>query len=112
VNKLAPQFDGFSLVHLAFGAWAASHGVTFRDLLIVHTAWEVIEAFFIERYFGTPVTFRPEPLGDRIGDTISAAAGWALVRSVDETGQTTRAIHAPDLREHRQEEARPYPKGS
>ena len=83
-------FDAWSLAHLAFGMWAGDRGWGLGKLLVAHTAWEFTEKYFCERYLQPVLTRHPvynfpgifyyEPLTDRIGDTLSASAGWALTR--------------------------------
>lgn len=74
--------DLWTLVHLGFGAWAGSEGWSLGKLLVVHTAWELVEAGVIEpQRRGQPAaSFGPEPWTDRLLDTGAAAAGWALTR--------------------------------
>jgi hypothetical protein len=75
-NKYA--FDRFSVVHAGFGAWAASRGFGLIPTLLMHTAWEVVEAHYHEKRSPDRFVFRPEPIYNRIGDTIAALVGWAM----------------------------------
>ena len=74
--------DIWTLGHLAFGAWSGYEGWSFGKMLVVHTAWEALEASVGERYFreSMPWAFSPEPWGDRVLDTVAASAGWSLVQ--------------------------------
>lgn len=71
-------FDRFSIVHAGFGVWAGARGFGFLPTLALHTVWEIIEAVVHERYSRDHFTFQPEPMMNRIGDTVSCMAGWAL----------------------------------
>jgi len=74
----AGAFDRFSLVHAAFGAWAGSRGFGLLPVLVMHTAWEVVEALYHEKYSPDRFVFQPEPMYNRVGDTIATLVGWAL----------------------------------
>jgi len=76
------MFDIWSLVHFGFGLWTGQRGWSVAKLLLVHTAWEVFEAKVCERHLNEalPWMFYSEPLVNRVGDTLSAGAGWALTR--------------------------------
>ena len=75
-------FDIWSLAHVGFGIWAGDKGWSLKKLLVWHTAWEVFEATVCERHLNRafPWAFYREPITDRIGDTLSASAGWLVAR--------------------------------
>jgi hypothetical protein len=77
INSNQP-FDRFSLVHAGVGAWTGSRGFGFLPALVMHTVWEFIEANYHEKRSPDRFVFHPEPIQNRIGDTIAFMAGWAL----------------------------------
>ena len=82
--------DQFSYLHLASGVMAYFWGLSFRQWLVVHLAFEVMEntpagVRFLDQYITVwPGGKRhPDALVNVLGDNVFAAAGWLSARYVD-----------------------------
>jgi len=71
-------FDRFTLGHAAFGMWAGSRGFGLIPLLVMHTAWELLENAMKRRYGEAFPFASPDSVANSIGDTVAALAGWSL----------------------------------
>jgi hypothetical protein len=71
-------FDRFTIVHAGFGVWAGARGFGLLPVLVMHTAWELFEAFVMERADPDRFIFQREPMRNRVGDTIACLGGWSL----------------------------------
>lgn len=70
--------DRFTVVHAGFGVWAGARGFGLVPTLILHTLWELFEAYVMERADPDRFVFSRENFANRVGDTLACLAGWSM----------------------------------
>jgi hypothetical protein len=86
--------DQYSLLHFSVGSLAYFWGVDLIQLLVGHTAFELLENTETGmKFINTTLTWWPggktqaDSITNMIGDTISVVAGWAASWKLDEIGK-------------------------
>jgi len=88
---MGQQFlDQFSLLHFSVGAVAYFWGIDLVQLLVAHTAFEVVENTEPGIKVINKISIWPggehskDSLTNIVGDTVAASAGWTLAWKIDE----------------------------
>ena len=82
--------DQYSLLHFAVGIIAYFWGMSFKNLIIIHTLFEILENTVMGmKVINDYITYWPggksqsDEIINRVGDTVFAGLGWIVAKSID-----------------------------